>query len=57
MDKLIYWMNEHNVEISWFLIGCMVQSAFVDFSKGDFFDALICIAIAVLNYLLVKRKI
>jgi len=56
MDKLIYWMNEHNVEISWFLIGSLVQSAFFDFGRGDFFDALFCIANAFLNYLLVKRK-
>jgi len=57
MNKLIYWMNEYNVEISWFLIGAMMQSAFFDFGRGEFLDAAICILIAFLNYLLVKRKI
>jgi hypothetical protein len=57
MDKLMYWMNKYNVEISWFLIGSMVQSALFDFGRGEVLDATICIGIAFLNYVMVKRKI
>ena len=53
----MYWMNKHNVEISWFLIGSMVQSALFDFGRSEFLDATICIGIAFLNYVMVKRKI
>jgi hypothetical protein len=57
MQKFKQWYMNNYVKITWFLIGFLTMSAFVDFGRGNYLEAFISIAIAWLNYVFVKNEL
>jgi hypothetical protein len=56
MDKFIYWFNRNYTQITWFLIGWLVQAAMIQFSRGDYIGALFDLGLAYFNYALYTRR-
>lgn len=56
MNKLRQWHNDHENEITWFLIGSFIAFGFNDFGKGDFLWATVDFALAYVNYIFRKSK-
>ena len=55
MYKFLDWMRTYNAEITWFIIGVLVQSGLVKVAKGEWEWALVDFGIALLNFFLYKR--
>jgi hypothetical protein len=56
MNKFLTWFNQNYTQIVWFLIGWLVQTAFVYASRGDYVNALFDLALAYFNYALYARR-
>jgi len=56
LERFKSWYLRNYDAITWFLIGFLVMAGLADFSKGDWPDALVCWAIAGINYWWVKTR-
>tara|TARA_B110000503_G_scaffold96281_1_gene144839 strand:+ start:581 stop:754 length:174 start_codon:yes stop_codon:yes gene_type:complete len=54
--KIINWLRENNVEITWFLIGFLFLAGLESFAKGDIITGLVDWGLVVVNYLLRPQK-
>jgi hypothetical protein len=55
MDKFLNWMRNYNPEISWFIIGVLVQSGLTKLATREWEWALVDFGIALLNFLLYRK--
>jgi hypothetical protein len=56
MEKFANWMREYNAEITWFIIGVLVQSGLEKLARGQWEWALFDFGIALVNFFLYKRN-
>lgn len=50
MSKIFNWFKEYNTEITWFIIGMMINNALYHLSFGQWDMALVDVALAGTNY-------
>lgn len=55
MRKFMAWYHENHFQLSWFLVGFLVSNACYELARGQYFDALISVGIAYLNYYMVRQ--
>ncbi len=55
LERFRMWYLRNYTEISWFLIGFLVMTGLVQAGRGEYLEALLSWAIAVMNYLFVRR--
>jgi len=55
MDKFLNWMRNYNPEISWFIIGVLVQSGLTKLATREWEWALVDFGIALMNFLLYRK--
>lgn len=55
LEKFRMWYLRNYTEISWFLIGFLCMSGLTHFGKGEYVNAFISWAIAVVNYYFAKK--
>lgn len=56
MNTFIRWFNQNYTQITWFLIGWLVQAAMISIHRGDYVGALFDLALAYFNYALYSRR-
>lgn len=56
MSKILMWMHDNHVEITWFLIGFLFYAGLHNFGRGNFTEALIDFGLVFLNYALYKKR-
>jgi hypothetical protein len=56
LQKFRAWYLRNYEAITWFLIGWLVLGGLYDFGRGEYVTAIILWAIAVINYVLIKRN-
>jgi hypothetical protein len=55
LERFRNWYLNYYAEITWFLIGFLFMGGLSSIGRGDYIDAALCWAIAVLNYIFIKR--
>jgi hypothetical protein len=55
MNRILDWMRHYNTEITWFIIGILLQSGLTNLAAGNWERALFEFSIAILNFLLYKK--
>lgn len=56
MDKFFQWNNKYHTEITWFIVGLLVQSLIIHLGNGQLLWALVDIAIAGINIYFWKAR-
>ena len=57
MDKFVNWYNEKYVEITWFIIGILVQAFLLAIASGNGIGALIDAVLIYINYYFYKTRV
>jgi hypothetical protein len=55
-DKFISWCRYYDPEITWFLVGFLTSSGISDLAKGELGSAGLSFGLALVNYLLYKKR-
>ncbi len=55
LERFRLWYLRNYTEITWFLIGFLVMAGLVQVGRGEYVEAAVSWAIAVVNYLFVRR--
>lgn len=56
MDKFLNWYNDKYVEITWFIIGILIQSCIYSLASGNWINFLINSGLIYINYYFYKTR-
>lgn len=56
LEKIGQWFNNYNTEITWFLIGLLVNNALIHVSMGQYKTAVLDLIIAGTNFYFWKTR-
>jgi hypothetical protein len=56
LQKFRAWYLHNQVEITWFLIGWLALGGLYDFGRGEYVSAIVLWALAVINYVFVRKN-
>jgi hypothetical protein len=56
LENFRAWYLRNQTEITWFLIGWLALGGLYDFGRGEYISAVILWALAVINYVFVRKN-